>query len=248
MDPNECWFTGSFPLLMACCCDTRNYEMIEYLLAHGANPNQNAKYVRSGGMESRLSPLKTAASVRDLALVKLLLKYGADPNYENLAGHPALYIAIDGNEGSENEIEIVKTLLHVTDKKYYQKAYECSSHPTIRNIIKEVYPEATEPADGFGGVEYKKKIKYNTPPTNPLLRQVWELLGINFDKNFIKDPNRVLWHGLLKDSIIDCQHDEEYVNEFGLDVDVKKSLKELFNEDDGMKDRYPEAYKLIYAE
>jgi ankyrin repeat protein len=154
-------YTGNTMPALTCACCNGNVEMVEYLLSQGANPNNYT--------EKRISPLKSIAnssSPHSFTIVKLLLDAGADPNYEK-TGNVALTLACDVS----NDVDLIRLLLHVTDEKYYQKAYEYSQTEEIRNLFKEVCSVKApnmiliDPANGFGGPQYKMKVHYDTPLT-----------------------------------------------------------------------------------
>ena len=183
INPDE-YPSGSMPAITAAAC-YNHYEIAEYLLSKGANPNNYTP--------DRLSALKSAAKQKNLAMVTLLLNNGAEPDYDR-NGNVALTLACDGAE--EKDVELIEVLLKVTDKKYYQRAYDCSHNETVRNLIKSHWPENTftEPVDGFGGTTYKQNQQYNTPPKHIVAAQMWHLLSILELQS--TDPNRTFQYTL----------------------------------------------------
>jgi len=212
-----------------------NYEIVEYLLSKGGNPNNYT--------HDKLSALKSAADIGNLKIVKLLLKFGADPNYER-NGNVALTLACDSVHQGINK-ELIELLLPITDKKYYQRAYEYCTDIEMRNMIKDLAQEITftDPVDGYGGPKYKEKQHYETPPTNPLIRQCWELVGMYIDTFGKDDPNRAFWMILVRCGLSDSGDD----GTVQLARDDKNQLKRLFEGDNpkASKDEYAEIYKIL---
>jgi hypothetical protein len=217
VDVND--YTGNTVPALTCACCNGNVEMVQYLLSQGANPNNYT--------ETRISALKSVAnssSPDSFTIVKLLLDAGADANYEK-DGNVALTLACDVS----NDIDLIRLLLHVTDEKYYQKAYEYSQTEEIRNLFKEVCSVKApnmilmNSANGFGGPQYKMKVHYDTPPADPLLRQVCEILDQYIDK-FVKDPNKAIMYVFERMAIID-NGEENYENgKLRLSRDVRNAV------------------------
>lgn len=63
------------PLIWA--CKTKNLDLVEFLLQHGANSNYHVYNV---------TPLNTAILYYDYQIIELLLKNGADPNTQDENG------------------------------------------------------------------------------------------------------------------------------------------------------------------
>lgn len=208
-----------------------NYDSVKVLLERGSNPNS---YSKKG-----LSALKTAANMKNLNITKLLLKYGADPNYMT-GGSVALTLACNNKYGehddplddNDEQIELVKLLVSVTDKKYLQKAYEYSTHPIIRNIfhnqMKYNDQAIIEPVNGFGSNEYKNRIKYSTPPKiSKILTDVWILLEMyrrNYAKTNLDDQQAFE----KQYEIIDNQYFDSYVT--NIDFDYELDIPYLFDD------------------
>lgn len=77
---------------------TNNTELVEKLLASGADPNSSDEYKRS--------PLHLAACRGYVDVVKLLLRYGANPNIKDTLGNTPLHLA-----ACTNHIPVVIELL-----------------------------------------------------------------------------------------------------------------------------------------
>lgn len=75
---------------------------VEQAILQGANPNQSVPY-----HNIRISALSWAANWGNLKLVKLLLDKGADPNFQDGSGLPALKWAV----AFGNNVEVVKLLI-----------------------------------------------------------------------------------------------------------------------------------------
>jgi len=142
---------------------------------------------------------------------------------------------------------LVKLLLDVTDKKYYQKAYEYSEDETIRNMIKEHAPEIEfmDPDNGFGGPTYKQHVHYETPPRDPLLRQLWELMDIY--ANRMHDPNRGIFGIFYKMDISDNPKSQFKDGKLQLSYNAIDMLKFVFNLKDPevSKEDYAEIYQMV---
>lgn len=211
VNPNE-FNEISMPAITCAAC-YNHLGIAEYLLAHGADVNNYTV--------GRLSALKSAAKPKYTEMVKLLLQYGADPNYEK-DGQVALTLACDG--ATEDHKELIETLLKVTDKKYYHKAYESCHVESLRQLIKNYAPEMefSDPKSGFGGETYKKNLIYNTPPKHKKYMQLWLLLSMY--ECLETNPNRLFPAVLYKTSMTDCSEiykedcDQEmegpYIDEF----------------------------------
>lgn len=186
---------NSMPAIVTAACYGR-FDIIQYLLENGANPNLS---------KDRLSALKTAADHNDYRIVKLLIDNGADPNFEN-NGEVALTLACNDKGDTEEELNILKLLLPITDKKYHQKAYEYCVNENMRKFIKE-NTTVEEPENGFGSSKYKQKLHYESPPKHPLIREIWEAYGECIDK--INDPNRAMGLILERMDFRDYQFEED---------------------------------------
>jgi ankyrin repeat protein len=215
-----------------------HYDVAEYLLSQGANPNNYTL--------DRLSALKSAAKKKNLAMVRLLLNNGADPDYEK-NGEVALTLACDC--AGEEDIELVELLLKVTDKKYYQKAYEYSHNETIRELTKSHWPENvfTEPVDGFGGPTYKQDMQYNTPPKHRVAAQMWYLLSILELQS--SDPNKTFQYVLYKMSITNhkpfYQDDCDQSAKLYLDLWLAIKFQYIFDNSEQLKEEYKELYAIV---
>ena len=211
VNPNE-YNEQSMPAITCAAC--YNYlDIAEYLLTHGADVNNYTN--------NRLSALKSAAKSKYTEMIKLLLKHGADPDYEK-DGNVALTIACDG--ATEEHKELIETLLKVTDKKYYQKAYENCHLESLRQFIKDNAPDMkfNEPINGFGGENYKQDELYNTPPKHKKYMQLWLLLSVY--ECLETNPNQVFPAVMYKTSMMvnkeiykeDCDQNMEgpYIDDF----------------------------------
>ena len=181
---------GSLPALICAACNN-NLKIADTLLVNGADVNV--------ATADRKTALKTAAMYKHTDMVKLLLQYGADPNYEK-NGQVALTIACDNS--TEQDAELIEILMKVTDRKYYQKAYECCHVESLRKLIKSLAPDMafTEPEDGFGGETYKKNQLYETPPKHKLYLQLWSILTMY--EAMETNPNRTFPAVLYKTAMM----------------------------------------------
>lgn len=170
------------PAIVAAAHSSR-YEIVDYLLSQGANPNNYA--------DDGPTALGVAAGRHNYNIVKLLLQYKANPDHEDYAGGVALTSAID--YAGDSDYPLVELLLHHTNTKYYQKAYEHAVNEKIRKLIVETGVPLFEPPYGFIGPDDRYDIKCNTPPTGKYLRLYWELLTIYENLySYTGDPND-LW-------------------------------------------------------
>ena len=231
--------TNTCTALLCVCCRKESHEFVKYLLDKGANPNIYTA--------DKLSPLKSAAKQKSYENVKLLLDKGADPNYER-EGNVALTVACD--EGKDDDINLVKLLLPLTDSRWYQKAYEYSSSIKIRNYIQDSNPQLTftEPLDNvFGGPDYKSKLHYETAPIHPILNELWHLLE-DYIKT-VKDPNRAMMYVFQKMGISDApQHYIDMIEkdgDLGMYNDMMLNLKEFIDGNEDLKNKYSKSYKLL---
>ena len=196
--------------------------IVEYLLNKGANPNLYTN--------DNLSALKSAAKHKSSKIVQSLLKAGAEPNYEK-NGDIALTLACDDNE---NDVELVRLLLPVSDKSFYQKAYEYSTSQEIRDLIKAHAPEMqfTEPADGFGGPNYRTRVHYETPPDDPLLAKIWKLLNLYVDlylKHPGSDPNDIYEQAYPSTSMCDDPKQFYRGDKLHLSKTIIETLQQCFS-------------------
>lgn len=182
---------GSMTALI-CAASTDNYEITEYLLKSGADPNKHT--------DDRLTPLKTAASRGNVKIAELLLKAGADPNFER-NGEVALTLACDEPVGQHNR-RLIELLLTVTDPRYLQRAYEYCADPNVREQFRWHSTTLTDPNE-FGGPKFRRHRHYDTPPSDPLARQCWEAMGAYVDTFSARDPNRAIWMSMLRCGISD---------------------------------------------
>ena len=117
---------GDFPVPKP---DIDHFEYIKFLLDHGANPNARAKdntltrtiFTMQWFLESGATPFVRAAQSSDIELLKLLLKYGADPLLRTDFGDTALTAAagigwVEGvtyEHSQQANVETVKFLLEL---------------------------------------------------------------------------------------------------------------------------------------
>jgi hypothetical protein len=83
-------FDGTSALIEACSFKQYDIKFAEILLQQGANVNDVEVGKRRKGNTTRLTPLIAAAKTGKLDLVELLVKNGADINYQNEYGRSAL--------------------------------------------------------------------------------------------------------------------------------------------------------------
>lgn len=76
-------FSGTSALIEACSEEEYDPKYAEILLEHGANVNDAETGRRKEGNSTRFTPLMAASREGNLALVKMLVKKGADVNYRN---------------------------------------------------------------------------------------------------------------------------------------------------------------------
>ena len=60
-----------------------HYDVVEFLLKKGANPNSEFKYKNPNGHMITFTPALQTIFTNNIAMLKLLLAYGADINYKN---------------------------------------------------------------------------------------------------------------------------------------------------------------------
>lgn len=89
------------PLLLA--IEKNNYDICRILLEAGANPNLSSKPLKS-------SPLGEAAAKGSVALIKLLIRYGADVTHVNVNGGSVVLNAV--TSGVIGKLEKMETLLY----------------------------------------------------------------------------------------------------------------------------------------
>ena len=237
--------TNSMPAL-TCASANGNYNIVKYLLEQGSNPNNYT--------DTKLSAFKSAANVKSLKIVKLLLERGAEPNYEK-DGKVALTLACDCNEGkNDDEIELVSVLLPLTDPSYYQKAYQISVCEKIRSMIKMyAHQESSgselsldtvfvEPEGGFGSEYYKKTKVWETPPNDPILRQLWDLLDICMKNT---DPNSGIFLAYEKMALSECPDRYYEDGKLSLGQDTYLALDRMFRSNKIMKEDHPEIYERV---
>lgn len=87
-------YSGSSALIEACSSKHYATEYAELLLKNGANVNDIETGKRKEGNSTRLTPLMAAAKTGKLDLVGLLIKSGANVNYQNEYKQSALSIAM----------------------------------------------------------------------------------------------------------------------------------------------------------
>jgi hypothetical protein len=83
-------FDGTSAIIEACSSKYYNIEFVKVLLEYGANVNDIETGERRKGNGTRYTPLIVAAQTGKLDLVKLLVKNGANVNYQNEFGQSAL--------------------------------------------------------------------------------------------------------------------------------------------------------------
>ena len=71
------------PLTWAASCNL--YDVVDDLLENGADPNLSGALVGTVGIERNYTPFLAAAAGSDEKVVRLMLKYGADPNTQTSA-------------------------------------------------------------------------------------------------------------------------------------------------------------------
>ena len=127
-------------------CKLGNVEIVKILLDNGANPN----YIHWDKSRSLGSPLMCAAgslSNNRLTVIKLLIEYGANVNFEDAAGNDVLTCAVYAGNGKKDTIEIIEYLekngLNIY-KKYSQtknsllhKACETDNFLVIQYLIEQ---------------------------------------------------------------------------------------------------------------
>ncbi|KYN15891.1 Ankyrin repeat domain-containing protein 39 [Trachymyrmex cornetzi] len=91
-----------------------HYHVCKILLQHGANVNACTRSLRA-------TPLHRAASMGHIKILKLLLTYKADPNLTDVDGRTALHRAIPTIAGSVEGVEILQSLLRITDRTVKDK-------------------------------------------------------------------------------------------------------------------------------
>ncbi|XP_018351735.1 PREDICTED: ankyrin repeat domain-containing protein 39-like [Trachymyrmex septentrionalis] len=91
-----------------------HYHVCKILLQHGANVNACTRSLRA-------TPLHRAASMGHVKILKLLLTYKADPNLTDVDGRTALHRAIPMIAGSVEGVEILQSLLRITDRTIKDK-------------------------------------------------------------------------------------------------------------------------------
>lgn len=112
---------GDSPLTIACSCDYYDQAYVRKLIEYGANVN----FIYPDSIVSRIgnaTPLLNAVRCRQLGMVKLLVKNGAEVNYIDRFGNTALGIALCGNEydialyllenGADYTIPVSKRYIH----------------------------------------------------------------------------------------------------------------------------------------
>jgi len=107
----------SSPLLAAMWNPAGDKDFINYLMSHGADPNQKN--------ESYLSPLMIAVSQHKYAIVELLLHHGANPNAKDSAGRTIYDIA-------ETDPELKRILYG------FVKKHQLRSMGTTKSITSQV--------------------------------------------------------------------------------------------------------------
>jgi len=104
-NPNEIFDTdsnGNSCLNLVCCMyQPKDYDIVEFLLEVGANPNR---------VENDCHSLLLLSSYSDPKIVKLLIKYGADFRFRNRYGTSTLMMACELSK-NDNNIETIKLLL-----------------------------------------------------------------------------------------------------------------------------------------
>lgn len=93
-------FTPLYRVISARLWDEGCAEIVRVFLEAGANPN-----VKQGDPLTGPTPLGLAVGHKAIAIVKLLLEYGADVDFAH-----ALHIAISGNS-TKDTVEIIKMLI-----------------------------------------------------------------------------------------------------------------------------------------
>ena len=83
-----------------------NLPVVQYLLAHGANPNRHTRYYNDDW------PLQQAAENGNIPIAKALLHHGAKINDHDVSGNTALMMAIDPNIPPARMYHMVQFLLH----------------------------------------------------------------------------------------------------------------------------------------
>lgn len=76
-------YDGTSPLIQSCMFKTYNSEFAKILIENGANINDVEVGKRREGNSTRFTPLIAASREGKMDLVQLLIKNGADINYEN---------------------------------------------------------------------------------------------------------------------------------------------------------------------
>lgn len=76
-------YDGTSPLIQSCMFKTYDSEFAKILIENGANINDVEVGKRRKGNSTRFTPLIAACRVGKLDLVEILIKKGADINYEN---------------------------------------------------------------------------------------------------------------------------------------------------------------------
>ncbi len=78
------------------CADTGNYEMIEYMLKRGVNPNYS--------IENGVTPLMLAVDNGHYKISEILIEYGANVNSKPYDGNTAIFAAVKNNNDSIVEL------------------------------------------------------------------------------------------------------------------------------------------------
>jgi uncharacterized protein len=169
-NPNSLTQCGYTSLCIAATAQNDNVEIIELLLAHGADPHL-------ANVENNWTPLHLAIDMENIKNIKSLLAHGANPNSTSVKTRiTPFHMAVKrGNE------EVVNLLLkygasldlsfHISVKLLLKQAKNQNSQPQFRDLLQDIYdgqipeyiPEfnALQLAICFGHIKIVRQLLHN---------------------------------------------------------------------------------------
>lgn len=155
---------GCTALYLACSKTPPKLSIIEFLLAHRADPNIDGSF-----------PIHDAAAKGDLKLTQLLLRYGADPNAQNnITKQSSLHLACSGSVCSGEIKDRVKLVMLLLENGG-NVSLEDQERNTPYNIAQDAYDRAERDYEYYAKLSSSDRHSYNIADDTRYASQPFDL-------------------------------------------------------------------------